>query len=485
MKKIFLIYIVAVLFASCDDYLDVNVDPNNPTEVTPELVLPVAQDYSAKYIQDNRMASHLGNMFMYTWSETYGFSWYQDEFNYLVNTTFYNDLFDDAYLYCLKHYEDLLNRGPEMANYEAIAMIMKAYHFQLLVDFYGDVPYSEALKRGSNPTPVYDDAQLIYDDLIVKLNAAIELINSATTSEVNVIDVENDVMFDGNMTKWKQFANTIKLRILVREAKVKGDTYVQAEIDKITAEGSGYITDDVAVQPGYLKTDNKQNPFWESFGENSSGTVTMNHNATCATQYIIDYLIASNDTRLDLLYEKGPDSPGHLGVEQGEVNLTPDYDQTHVSLIGEGLLQGFDADAIIFTLAESNFNQAEAALNGFGGDAKTFYEAGVTASFEYLGAEGAATYLGQNIANVNWDFTSNKLEAIITQKWLGLLGITAEQTWFDYSRTGFPSNLPISKMASTPDRPVRLFYPNSEITGNTKNVPKQKDAFIDKIFWAN
>jgi hypothetical protein len=77
------------------------------------------------------------------------------------------------------------------------------------------------------------------------------------------------------------------------------------------------------------------------------------------------------------------------------------------------------------------------------------------------------------------------LEAIITEKWVALNGINAEQTWFDYSRTGFPSGLPISALASTPDRPVRLFYPSSELSGNTVNVPTQKDAFTAKIFWGN
>ncbi|MCW3805400.1 SusD/RagB family nutrient-binding outer membrane lipoprotein [Plebeiibacterium marinum] len=484
MKKLLIIFFVSVLFASCDDFLDVNEDPNNPTVVTPELVLPVAQVYTGEYVLDYDMANHLGNMLMYNWSETYGFSWYQEEFDYLVSTTFHDDLFDDAYLYCLKHYKDLYDREEKYNNYRAISMIMMAYHFQMLVDFYGDVPYTEALARGGNPTPKYDQAEAVYDSIMIQLDDAIQLINSESTSEVAFESVVNDVIFDGDMKKWKQFANTIKLRILVREANVKGDTYVTAEIAKITAEGSGYITSDVLVNPGYLKETNKQNPFWDSFGEDSSGNTTMNHNATCATQFIIDYLVSTGDPRIDTLFQKGPDSETHLGVEQGVVNLTSDYDQTHVSLIGAGLLKGYDAGAPIFTLAESYFNQAEAALNGFGGNAKDLYENGVKASFSYLGTEGVEDYLSQNIANVSWDYSNNKLEAIITQKWLGLMGVNAEQSWFDYTRTGFPSNLPISLQADTEDRPVRLFYPNSEITGNTKNVPSQKDAFTDKIFWA-
>ncbi len=97
--------------------------------------------------------------------------------------------------------------------YKAIGMIMKAYHFQLLVDFFGDVPYSEALVRGANATPVYDDAQTIYEDLMLQLTDALALINNADGATAVGND---DVMFGGDMDMWKKFANTVKLRILTR-----------------------------------------------------------------------------------------------------------------------------------------------------------------------------------------------------------------------------------------------------------------------------
>lgn len=484
MKKLLILNIICVLACfSCEDYLDVNEDPNNPIVVSPELVLPVAQVYTAEYLLNNRRANHLGNMFMYNWSESYGFSWYDDEFNYQVTSTFYQNLFNDAYLRALKQYTDLENLESEYDNYKAIAMIMKALHFQLLVDFYGDVPYFDALLRGENATPVYDAANVIYADLLVKLSDAITLINTAADDEL-AKDVDQDIIFDGDMLKWKQFANTIKMRILVRTSDVTSSSEIQSAIDAINAEGSGFITDDVSVQPGYLKEENKQNPYWNGLGWDFSGNEQLNHQATCATQFILDYMNNIGDARINLLFAAGEN--GHLGVEQG-LNVGPEYGSKFVSLIGTGLLKDFDMNATIFTLAESNFNLAEAALKGFGGNPKTFYENGVKASFIYLGLDNAdaETYLLKAFENVNYDASTNKLEAIITQKWLGLQGISAEQSWFDYSRTGFPAGLPISNQASTPERPVRLQYPSSELTGNASNVPAQKNAFTDKIFWAN
>jgi hypothetical protein len=161
------------------------------------------------------------------------------------------------------------------------------------------------------------------------------------------------------------------------------------------------------------------------------------------------------------------------------------YVPEKVSNIGPGILKSGTMGANIFSLAEVYFLRAEAAEAGIHtGDAQVYYEAAVQASFDYLGAGDASAYLAQSIENVGWASSPNKLEAIITQKWIAMNGITAEQSWFDYSRTGYPVDLPVSELASTPDRPVRLFYPASEVSANGENVPAQPNAFNDKIFWA-
>jgi len=286
-------------------------------------------------------------------------------------------------------------------------------------------------------------------------------------------------MFGGDMDQWKKFANTVKLRILVRMSDVEDIT---SEMAVIAAEGSGYITSDVMVQPGYINEEDKQNPYWEGLGYSVDGNVQMNNDATCATQYIIDFLTTTNDPRIDFMYEKP--ATGHLGVNQGS-NPGDDHNAKLVSNIGPGHLKAATMGAVIFTLAESNFNQAEAALKGFGGDAEALYNAGVEASFAYLGAGSATTYLSQSFTNISYANSTDKLEAIITQKWLALNGIDAIQSWFDYNRTGYPKNLPVSELSVKSDRPVRLAYPSSEVTGNPKNIPAQPDVFTSKIFWAN
>ncbi|MDC1259697.1 SusD/RagB family nutrient-binding outer membrane lipoprotein [Flavobacteriaceae bacterium] len=483
--------LVLLVLGSCSDsYLDVNVDPNNPITVSPNLILPVALNYTAGIEERDRGQNHLGNMFMGAWSQSDGFSWYNDEFLYLVTPSFYQRIFDTTYGTVLKQYKGLeVLEGAEYGNYQAISKIMQAMHFQILVDTYGDVPYSEALQRGVNPTPKYDDAEAVYDGLIGQLTAAINLISATADVTGALVPSEDDGVFAGDMSKWKKFANSLKLRILVRQSDLAGKaSYIQEQFSAISAEGSGYMTDDVMINIGYSQTESQQNPKWNGLGEDVSGTKTLTNNATCATPYVLDRLTDTNDGRLNLLFEE-PDT-GHLGVVQGlqeyDSPVVDQYVPDLVSNIGPGILRGPDQGAVIYTAAEAYFNLAEAALKGFtGDDAQTMYESGITASFDYLGASGASAYYAQDIATVGWAASSNKLEAIIVQKWLGVMGINALQSWFDFNRTGYPSDVPMSLLSTKPNRPVRLSYPSSELTANSNNLPTQQDVFSSKIFWAN
>jgi len=485
------LFILTMLGACSDDYLDVNTDPNNPLSVSPDLLLPVALNYAAIIEDRDRGQNHLGNMFMANWSQSDGFSWYTDEFAYRVTTTFYSRIFDYNYGTVLKQFNVLRQlEGEQYGNYKAIAAIMSALHFQIIVDTYGDVPYSEALQRGGNPTPKYDDAQTIYNALVNDLTDAIALIKATKEVAGALVPGDDDGVFAGDMDSWIQFANNVKLRLLVRQSSMTGnEAYLTEEFGKISTEGSGFYTDDVIINIGYNNAEDQQNRKWADFGQDVSGSNTLTNDATCATPYILNRLTSTNDPRIDALFEE-PDT-GHLGVVQGLLDYdVPTVDQfvpDNVSNIGPGILTGPDQGTVLYSSAETHFNLAEAAHKGYvTGTPKTYYEGGISASFDYLDVSGAATYYAQNIANVGWDASSDKLEAIMVQKATALIGINAIQSWFDYNRTGFPDDVPLSLTGNTkPNIPTRLAYPSSEVTSNTVNLPSQPDVFTTKIFWAN
>lgn len=176
MKRLnkFLIALFVVGFAtSCsDDYFDVNDSVNNPVSSTPALSLPVAQKFTVDVLQgDYNSMNTLGNLWAYSWAAGSNYAYFTDETNYVVTSSFRTGTFTTVYTRPLNNYEVIIkNTDVKYSNYVAIAKIMKAFHFQYLVDAYGDVPYSEALQGSANTTPAYDNANDIYDNLIVFVN---------------------------------------------------------------------------------------------------------------------------------------------------------------------------------------------------------------------------------------------------------------------------------------------------------------------------
>jgi hypothetical protein len=165
---------------------------------------------------------------------------------------------------------------------------------------------------------------------------------------------------------------------------------------------------------------------------------------------------------------------------------------SETSKLGPGMLQAYNMSAPIFTDFESLFLQAEAVERDLiSGDAKALYESAITQSILYEGGSpaDAATYLLDSVPLVNYDNTTNKLQAIITQKWVALNGVSPMPIWTDYRRTGFPDFLHFTadaaRLNDTP--PVRLLYPQTEISTNNDNVILQGtiNLFSSKIFWQN
>ena len=493
MKNIFkhIVFGLVVLTSlnSCDDFLDVNDDPNNPTSenVDPAIVLAATQVYTYNTLA--RDMNQLGNLMMNNWTRDVGASnssYYFNEHNYNVTSDFYSSIFENLQLRT-SNYTFIQNaEGAEYNNYKAIAKIMKSYYFQYLVDLYGDIPYSQAHLRGENLTPEYDDDLSIYRNLIVQLDEAITLIDNAPAGSLN--PGGNDVMLGGDMETWKKFANTLKLRILLRESgRTASGTYVQDKIDEMEADGAEFLgaNDNVKINPGFAAATNKQNGFAALF-LNVNDAVVNNYSSTAATKYTIEYLTNTNDTRRNRIYAAASNG-SYAGHQQGDI-LEPATNYP-VSHIGPGLLINSAQDGIIFTAAESFLLQAEAVQRGYlTGSAKDLYESGIKESYKILGlTEGdAITYYSQSISLVNWDSSAgNEIEAIINQKWIALNGINGAETWIENTRTGFPAHVPLSTVAPGSSRPIRLLYPSSEIAGNTANVPQQTEAqaFTSKIFW--
>ncbi|GAA4812241.1 SusD/RagB family nutrient-binding outer membrane lipoprotein [Litoribaculum gwangyangense] len=475
MKQIhkILAFLILILGAtSCDSYLDVNDSIDNPNldELNPNQLIVGAQALSAE-TYTNRV-NRIGNWMAVAWSGNYqAFNdAYGPESRYQFSSTFYDDIWDDLFRYVsnfatIEKYED----GKNWGNQKAAAKILKAFYFQYIVDLYGNAPYTEAFDGTDNLFPKYDDAQDIYLSLIDSIDEAVSLIDASSESFGN-----SDITFNGDMDQWVAFANTVKLRLLVRLIlKAEGDATLLSKVNSEFAElnSATFITEDVTINPGYADTDDRQNPFWEVYGFTPAGVETNQGRQTGPSLFAVNLM--SGDPRLNLIWD------GAAGTEQNGGGSS--------SGIGDGILKGPDADLPIMLASESYFLQAEAIERGYlSGNAQTMFNMGVQASFDTLGAGDASAYITNTDADANLGFNGgDALGAIITQKWIALTSVSGAELWIEYNRTGYPANLPLPANSTDPNIPVRLLYPASEYSGNSDNVISQSrsDAFNSKIFW--
>ena len=492
-KTIIFLFALALLNVSCDEFLDVNDNPNDPAISTPSLTLPVAQQ---SFVALNaRTMTTLGNYLTVNWSTPSNWSANAIYSRYNFTSSDFTTIFETSYVSIFKNltyienYEDP-SGAIDYSYYKAISKVIKGFQYQLLVDLYGDIPYSEANLRGANTTPAYDDAETVYKAVIDDLALAVDLIQNAPDNAED--PGSQDIIFSGNMDHWIEFANTIKLRMLVRLSNTGQDSYITSQIATIDANGGGYITSDVVANPGYTNSENKQNPFWDLYRNPVTGVQTSAGDFTVASEYAITFLeTTTNDPRLERLYAPAANSGAFKGTIQNTVLPGTGFTSDDVSKVGPGLLVGATEDQVIMSLSEALFIQAEATTTarGYlpGGDvaARDLYEAAIEASFDYLGVDSdASDYYNQPILNVSWDNSPNKIEAIITQKWVALNGTSSIESWIDLTRTGYPTGLPIPA-ESDGQRPVRLLYPSSEIARNSDNVPAQTsdDVFTNFPFW--
>lgn len=513
------IALMALTTVSCKKALDINENPNSPTASTPQLVLPQAVVATAKNVPSfNTYGAQIVGYF----ANGGGVSGWGSIISYNFTTTNFNGLWSTSYdiLNDLKFVIDKTSEDETLKDFYNAAEIFMVYNFLNLVDTYNDIPYSEALQGATFLTPKYDKAEDIYKDLGDRLDVAIEYFKS---NEVSSQFANSDIVFydedpSVQSEKWAKFANTLKLRMLLRAGG-------KVAFSKSTPDAIGFISEDAIVNPGFAKNDGKQNPMWNTWAYSFSGTAVSAASQYAVTPYIRGYYDGNkidDEVRANLVYKSGVGIPvNQLGYQQQDAGRgqSPSswFRGTNATTYeGKGILKGPTAGQPILLASESYFLQAEAALNGLiSGDVKTLFEDGIKASYLYLNMnenddipasvdedDYLTTYKQDNMNSklVNIDLaTSNeeKLEAIITQKYIAANMLFGHESWNEYRRTGYPRNegvpseankvvnfVSLTSEAPTSDKlPTRILYPNTEFNYNQLNVPTI-DKYTSKIFWA-
>ncbi len=500
INKIICLAIVATTAFGCDDYLDVNEDPNNPLleQVSPDLMLAASQSVPAGTLAVTM--NQLGNLMSGAWGGNVLVTAgpFDDEFRYNVTSTFYNGIWDNL-MARTANYSNIINYESEAdyTNHKAIAKILRAFYSQYLVDIYGDIPYFQRHQFTQLLQVPYDEDSLVYADILNEINEAVEMIDNASNNTLSVTN--EDIIYGGDMSKWRKFANTLKLRVIVRQSNVIPQSEAVSALAGLTTSDFIGFGDAVTLNPGYANENNRQNPFYATYGFNVAGNQVGN--TVVASEYSVQMLDGTNsggtfDNRLIRLY-KTNNQGDYLGIQQGQLlGDLPNGASASLSGLGAGLGvdQASDAgasmDLNIFTEAESFFLQAEAVTRGYiSGSGLGLFNSGIEASFNLLGASGANAYQSAIASQAGFGYTGSQeqqIEGIITQKWLALSCISGIEGWIEQTRTGYP-NAPLSLTQTSGVRPVKLLYPLSELQGNSANVPSQTtaDAFNPSIFWDN
>ncbi|HET6253063.1 MAG TPA: SusD/RagB family nutrient-binding outer membrane lipoprotein [Puia sp.] len=534
MKKLSIITCIgvgiALLGSGCGKgYLsDLQNNPNAPTTsvATPQLILPAAITNLVNIVNDvtgtgSNPSYEVEAAWLGYWNYQPGYSFNSGVANYIM-TSSSPQLWDNYYgvLTNLNFMVTQTSSVAANANYKDIAEILESICFQNLVDLYGDIPYSQALNVAKNFYPRYDKASDIYDSLTAKLDNAMAEINSNLSNTSVVTPTTDDVMFGGNMQNWLLFANTVKLRLLLREVNVTAkQAYIVSEVGKTASYG--YLTTDALVNPGYSSAD--PNQIFGGFGVSPSGSLNYAASFIGANGTALNFYLAKNDVRVGYFYTPRnviATNPSYfkpnvsLPADAGQFAANPLGIQASIaggsSNVGPGLVQAPTQSAVMMTAAESYFLQAEATVYGWlpGGNsaAQTLYQMGITKSFELLNVGGsttaadaaAAAYYGQNIGWVAFPTGASSdslVHTIFEQKWAALNGINAAEPYADWRKTfvtamntGWPM-VPVSASPTNtePHMPFRYYYPTEEQQNNNASWTAAGGATIDpfttRLFW--
>lgn len=360
--------------------------------------------------------------------------------------------------------------ASEQQNKLAIIEIFEVYTYQILVDSFGDIPYSEAFSPKTNVLPKYDDAATVYTKLIARLDAAIANLDTSNESFTT-----GDIVYDGDVAKWKLFANSLKVKLGVnlidKNLALAKSTIESAYSDGvITTNANNAVFNYAAFAPNY-------NPIYENL-------VAAGRNDFVPANTLVNAMNTLGDPRRAKYFTPLADGT-YVG---GKYGFTSSFN--NVSHVNPDMTIP-NYPSLLMEATEVNFYLAEAAANGLsvGNTAAYYYNAAITASFENWGvADQATTYLAN--PSVNFATASGTDEQkIAQQEWIAFYNRGFEG-WTAYRRLDFPALVaPTNAYAEAEGEvPKRLTYPINEQTVNGDNWQAASaaiggDKLKTHIFW--
>lgn len=463
---------------SCDNISDLNIDPNNSSSARPQEVLTSAIGYTA-FVMD---AQYNDQAFLWgqywTWGTGVSLG---DNARYIMLPAESNQAWDRSYRDALADIRFLKLNGN--SGYKGIGKVLEAFIYQYLVDHFGDVPYSQAIQGaiadGSILAPAYDDDAAIYPQLVSTLDEAIADLTAASGDPLVTVGSE-DLIYGGDLSSWIKFANSLKLRILLRMSDVSN---VASQVEATIAAGQFIETADEIAEVPFSGNTGSENPMyaWEE-----SGIGLFYKAATTVT----NVMNQNTDPRKFAVYVPAVNFPGEIkAADQNQIAL--DFDAVSDDWSNPApVTYGNAVPTIFMSNWETWFLRAEAAVKYGAGDADGAFSSAISANFDYLGVADGATFA----EGLNFGSGSNqdKLNLIGRQKWVSMTGLQEAEGWIESRRFDTPENPifsgaggiyqdPLQSALAARTFPSVWLYPESEQTLNP-NAPAQ-NMLTTKVFW--
>ncbi len=528
MKKLLIITLTLFVAISCsDDYYDsLNRDPNNPSEVSAESLFNSSVVSLFDQMESTSVNLNVFRLFSQYWTETT----YVDEANFDLNTrsipdNHWRELYTDV-LFDLSDSKQLVLEANEPGVQNKVAQItfLQAYTWQILVDTFGDIPFTEALKPTEFPSPAYDDAASVYGGILTMIDEALGSIemNSSSFGEA-------DVIYGGDMEMWKKFGNSLKLKVAMRLADVNPSVAGSAAASAVTGGVFTSNADNATI--AYESATPNTNPLWEALVQSGRNDYIVANTFvdymqprayTTNSDYDLDgdgekdevtYIepgsVKMADPRAAVFFDQNVVLPELLEYKDTNDNVLISVDYSgDIANVGHVYVGGPYGDnnafgaythigakmheptfrGVLLDYAEVEFNLAEAVEQGFsvGGTAESHYNAGITANMEDWGVDAAdiTAYLAEpdvaySTAPGDWR------EKIGMQFWKAMYNRGFEG-WYVYRKFDTPMfNLPLISGLPVPKR---YTYPADEQSLNEANYSAASskiggDEQQTKIFW--
>ncbi|MHA4738511.1 SusD/RagB family nutrient-binding outer membrane lipoprotein [Dyadobacter sp. MSC1_007] len=479
--------LAALSLGSCNDWLDVNEDPNNPTNVAPEFVLPAAQISVAGVVGGD--FAIIGGLWAQHWTQSNASSQYRNIDSYDLTPSDYDIAWTELYAGGLNDFEDVKIKATATGNNNMVlqAVAVQTYGFQMLADWFDKIPLTEALQVETIKAPKYDEGPAVYAELLKRLDAALALdFGNGKSTAVSSDLVYGGLSADQQIDQWKRFVNTLKLKMYLRQTASANSAQAIAAIKAMLDANTPLLEGHAAITK-FVDEPNRSNPLYENNVRQLNTSTNLRLSRTLQS-----YLQANNDdARLAAYFTPG--ATGQSGLAQGDFNSTAAPTTPSVAkMTATDPFYFFSIDEVYFMLSESYLRIGNDAK------AKEFYDKAVAAAYAKfnIAFDPKMIATGGVYAYPSAGNMEAKLKAIIYQKWVAMFRQGHEAFW-DQARTGYPEKSPVavtdtkyvpgqwtsSVTAVTQGRalPKRVPYTAASKDVNP-NIPAAASV-TDKIWW--